>query len=591
MRVRNVFASTLLPQILALFSETWNELKALTPSYQQLFIEDERQGRLEDDDNLPYTLDWLVLEELDFIQATLRAPPVMAELESQQKQAEGGVANWISELMHILVSYSQITTEEEGLWNIDVNLFLSEEISTTANYTSRTACGDLIDKVSAWIKVAALDGLLVYCRSFYGSSVSWKANEAALFLLTQIINQFSEADAVLEAEKATAFVDFIQYAIQQPDEFLRARGHLVAGSLIRISNASFGLAFLENTLQSLATDESEVVKVACTRALQFYLETPAVPGVQSMQASVLSALSNYISLQDMNTMVDSDDFLANLVQTIRDAISLDPNVVLTSDALNLLFTIANFGAAMFTVSSIVNETFEDVTTEIAKHGHDAYAQLCSKVLPSLTGAFHISAMTEQNALTNMAADLLAILTEHSLDPLPQGFVGAIMPKLNRILLESNDEELLKSATCAVKNMLSHDPHQLFEWHDESGKGGLEVILVIIDRLLGPSVDDNAGAEVGGLAAELVEKAGSERLGPFLPQLLRAVAVRLASATQAQFIQSLILVFARLSVVSAKEIIDFLGQVDIGNENGLPVVMTKWLENSVNFAGYDEIRQK
>lgn len=166
-----------------------------------------------------------------------------------------------------------------------------------------------------------------------------------------------------------------------------------------------------------------------------------------------------------------------------------------------------------------------------------------------------------------------------------------MPKLNRLLLGSNDEELLKAATSAVKNILVHDYKQLFEWRDESGKAGLEVVLVIIDRLLSPTVDDNAAAEVGGLAAEVVEKAGSERLGPYLMQLLRAVAVRLGSATQAQFIQSLILVFARLSLVSAREVVDFLAQVQVGQESGLQVVMSKWLENSVNFAGYDEIRQK
>jgi importin-9 len=170
-----------------------------------------------------------------------------------------------------------------------------------------------------------------------------------------------------------------------------------------------------------------------------------------------------------------------------------------------------------------------------------------------------------------------------------------MPKLNRLLLGSNDEELLKSATSAVKNMLMHDYKQLFEWRSEDGKGGLEVVLVIIDRLLSPQVDDNAAAEVGALAAEVVEKAGSERLGPFLPQLLKAVAVRLGSAAQAQFIQSLTLVFARLSLVNAREVVDFLATVEVpsdgGAENGLQVVMSKWLENSVNFAGYDEIRQK
>ena len=166
-----------------------------------------------------------------------------------------------------------------------------------------------------------------------------------------------------------------------------------------------------------------------------------------------------------------------------------------------------------------------------------------------------------------------------------------MPKLDRLLLSSTDGELLRPGTEAVKNMLAHDHKQVFEWHDTSGKSGLEICLMIIDRLLQPGIDDSAAAEVGGLAAELVEKAGSERLGPYLLQLLRAVTVRLKSAEQAAFIQSLILVFARLSLVSAKDVVDFLAQLEVGGENGLHVVMTKWLENSVNFAGYDEIRLK
>jgi hypothetical protein len=222
-------------------------------------------------------------------------------------------------------------------------------------------------------------------------------------------------------------------------------------------------------------------------------------------------------------------------------------------------------------------------------GGDAYVQLCAKVLPSLTGAFDVGSLTEENALCNLAADLLSVLAEHGPEPLPAGFVGATMPKLTRLLLGSSDEELLKSATIAVKNILSHDHQQLFEWRDDTGKAGLEVVLIIVSRLLS-SGSAHAAGEVGALAAEVVEKAGHERLGPYLEELLRSVAVRLSSAEHAPFIQSLTLVFARLSLNHASEVVEFLARQDIGGQNGLQVVMAKWLENSINFAGYDEIRQ-
>jgi hypothetical protein len=282
--------------------------------------------------------------------------------------------------------------------------------------------------------------------------------------------------------------------------------------------------------------------------------------------------------------------MVTLVETLRDAILIDTRICITDNGLDTLFRVASHQANNFQLTMLVTEAFEEVTETIARMGGDAYVQLCARVLPSLMGAFDVGSLTEENALCNFAADLLAVLAEHGPEPLPAGFVATTMPKLTRVLLGSTDEELLKSATTAVKNIISHDHQQLFEWRDDTGKAGLEVTLIIVSRLLS-SCSDHAAGEVGALAAEVVEKAGHERLGPYLEQLLRSVAVRLAQAKQAQFIQSLTLVFARLSLNHASEVVEFLAGQDIEGQNGLQVVLAKWLENSINFAGYDEIRQK
>ena len=171
MKIRTVFPTLLTSQSPLLFSTTWEELSSLRAPYHEMFINDERQGRLEDADGLPYTLDFLVLEELDFMQALIRAPPVRAELEDQLKTQQGADgaqgANWLAEVMKLVVGYAQITTEEEGLWDIDVNIFLSEETSVTANYTPRTACGDLVIKLGEWLKITAVEGLLNYTKTLF----------------------------------------------------------------------------------------------------------------------------------------------------------------------------------------------------------------------------------------------------------------------------------------------------------------------------------------------------------------------------------------------------------------------------------------
>ncbi|KXT09296.1 hypothetical protein AC579_2852 [Pseudocercospora musae] len=592
MRMRSLFSPMLSPHSPALFSATWQELSTLQAHYFQHYIQDFGQGRLEDADGLPFTLDFLVLEELDFMQACLRAPPVRKELEQQlQSQAPG--TTWITDVMKVAVAYAQITTEEEGLWDIDVNVFLSEEVNVTANYTPRSACGDLVIKLGEWLNNATVEGLLAYTRSLYSENAGWKIKEAALYLLNQLLGDFQDVEKQIGPESAEGYVDFIKYAMQEEPVFLRARGYLVAGSLTRTSGEalqSVATSFMEATLQAISSDDSEIVKVSCIRALQYYLASLPSAVTLQKQPAIITSLSNFLNTQDLSDLDDNDDLLITIIETLRDAILLDTRTCLTGGGIDLLFTVASRGATNFQIALLVTETFEEIARTISESDADSYAQLVQKVLPSLMGAFDVATLTEENALANLAAELLAVLAENGATPLPAGFITTVMPRLTRLLLGSQDDELLKSATSAVKHMLHHDSEQVFSFRDQAGKGGLEVVLIIIDRLLNPSVDDNGASEVGGLAAEVVEKAGSEKLGPYLMQLLQAVAVRLATASQAQFIQSLILVFARLSLISASDVVGFLADVRIGDQNGLQVVISKWLENSINFAGYDDIRQ-
>ena len=86
--------------------------------------------------------------------------------------------------------------------------------------------------------------------------------------------------------------------------------------------------------------------------------------------------------------------------------------------------------------------------------------------------------------------------------------------------------ILRPGVEAIKFMLMYNHQQGFAYHHEQNRLDLEVCPIIINSLLGPTMEDNAASEVGGLAAELIEKAGQERLRPYLEQLLKAVASRL-----------------------------------------------------------------
>ncbi|KAK3378686.1 armadillo-type protein [Lasiosphaeria ovina] len=587
-KIKTVFPSLLLPQSPTFFKATWEELSRLQGSYQELFIEADAQGRLEDIDGLPFTLDFLVLDELDFLNQCMRASPVQKQLQADI--AAHGAAHdtpWVLDLMKLLVSYSQITQEEEGLWDIDVSLYLAEETSLSSNYTARTACGDLLIKLSEWLGQQALEGLFAYTKTIFTTGrQDWRRQEAALYLFNALLNDFQDCDKLVPSGIAGAYLELVNYAISRQDEpILRARGFLVAGVLCQSYQPA--TALLDRAIESTTMDSSELVQVSCVKAIEGFIAT-GIPA--DRQLSIILAIQNFLEAKDLTELEDADDLLVTLLETLRQAISMDMRIAIQPDskAIDLLFVIAKHGASNFQVTMIVCETFESVVKTLSETA--AYTALCAKVLPSIIGAFDVANMTQDDPLVTLATELLALLVQYGAEPLPTGFVASTLPKLNRLLMSSTEGDVLRPGAEAVKYMLMHDHHQVFGWQDETGRSGLEVCLLIIDRLLGPLVEDNAASEVGGLAAELVEKAGQERLGPFLPQLLQAVAARLETAQAPAFIQSLISIFARLSLVGAQDVVNFLGEIQISGQSGLQVVLSKWLENSVSFAGYDEIRQ-
>lgn len=53
--------------------------------------------------------------------------------------------------------------------------------------------------------------------------------------------------------------------------------------------------------------------------------------------------------------------------------------------------------------------------------------------------------------------------ENGAEPLPNGFVAQVLPRVARLLLTSTDSELLQAGCDALKHTVHHDPKQVQEW--------------------------------------------------------------------------------------------------------------------------------
>lgn len=398
-KVKTVFKSLLLPRSPELFGAAWAELGRLQKKYQELFIDSDAQGRLEDIDGLPFTLDFLVLEELDFLNQCIRASPVQKQLEAEII-TNGGVGNtkWAFDLMELLVSYSQITQEEEGLWDIDVSLYLAEETSVSSSYTARTACGDVLIKLGEWLHQQALEALLAYTKSLFATNGGdWRRQEAALYLFTTIIRDFQDCQKAVPEEISLIYLEMVNYAISRPEEpILRARGFIVAGTL-SISYPP-ALSLFESAIQAITRDESELVQVSCVKALEGFIEA-GIPAEQ--QPAIINAIASFMEAKDLTELEDADDLLVTLLETLRTTILMDLRIAIAtnSPAIDLLFTIAKNGAANFQVTMIVCEAFEEIARTMTDTA--SYTALCAKIIPSITGAFDVANVLEDDPLVTV----------------------------------------------------------------------------------------------------------------------------------------------------------------------------------------------
>lgn len=400
LRIRRVFPNLLLPQSTTFFTAVWQELTALLPLYEQLYIANEAQGRLEDADGVPYTLDFLVLEELDFLNQCFRAPPVQAELDSQlNAHASAHEVPWMIDIMKMLVGYSQVIREEEELWDIDCSLYLAEETSVSANYTARTAAGDLLVKMGEWFNQKTIDGLFGYTKPlFAGAESSWRSQEAALYLFVMLVGDFQDMNKPIAEAVANAYLELVDFAISRPEEpLLRARGYLVAGILGRSYQPP--PALLDRILSSITNEESEVVQVACIKAIQDLIEAGKVPA--DRQVSVITAIQTYMNGKDPSDMEEADELLVTLSGALRAAISLNHKIALSSEvqSVDLMFLLAKIGSSNFQVTMVVSEGFEDIVRSLSDP--ESYGVLCSRVLPTLTAAFDVANVTEDDPLISV----------------------------------------------------------------------------------------------------------------------------------------------------------------------------------------------
>lgn len=599
-KLRRVYPAGIGPYVFSLFQILWQDLERISAEYNQLFVEGDEESKLADEsDQLPYSLDTVVTEELDLLQAVLKAPPVKAEL-NQQLQQHGNVENghgWVQQLLDVLVRYGRTASEEQSMWDVDVDLYLTDINSISLNYTPRVAAAEVVAQTLVpWLKQTYFEAALFYDTQLANRNTGWKDTESSIYLLNQALKEAEDGGITIDENVAGRLMEQMSRCLLHSSPYVRAVVHLVLGTFFKLVGskwAAAGATAFSNTVQAISSDDSDIVKVACFASIPSYLDSLPNNASRPLQTAIFDAVADFIASHDLKEeLEESDEVKGALVTALHETMILDVSTLTASSAVDSYLTLASESASSPILTQQLTDSFETLAQSTADKA-EIYTHLCSKTIPSLTAALAVGSLTEETSLPVLAAELLSLLAENGPTPLPETFLPLALPKLHRILLHSTLDTLIRPATTAVQFLLAKATPQYLAYIDPAtpATSSLETTLTIINRLLNaPDIDESAASEVGALASSVVTHFGAPALGPYLMDLLRAVASRLATASNIAFIQSLCMVFVTLSAAAPHDVIEFLAQLTINDTNGLHVVLTKWLENSILFAGFEEVRQ-
>uniref|UniRef100_A0A7S1LUU4 Importin-7/11-like TPR repeats domain-containing protein n=1 Tax=Alexandrium catenella TaxID=2925 RepID=A0A7S1LUU4_ALECA len=180
-------------------------------------------------------------------------------------------------------------------------------------------------------------------------------------------------------------------------------------------------------------------------------------------------------------------------------------------------------------------------------------------------------------LAASSIELYGVLLKRASVPLgPQLWecVDLLLP----VVMRSDESGLMQNATEVLCSLVQRSPEQLSE------RGCLQPLLQCVERLLGPSLDDDACLHVGQLAMLVLSQFGALLPADLTLGLLRALVARLVRAERPYLRQELVVVVARLLCQDLHGTLTALSGMmvaaaDGSSRGGLEALLSTWLEIS------------
>ncbi|KAL4441799.1 hypothetical protein ABPG77_003715 [Micractinium sp. CCAP 211/92] len=572
------FSRLAAPHIGPALAAAWQMYTTSLPLYCELAVSSEggADGNVDSDGEC--------IEFDDLISQLLEL--VLALVGNQRYQ--GMLRASMQHLLHLTLGYMQMTAEQVHRWDSDPDQYVADEEDDFS--TVRAAGEMLLDEMfeafeaeAAGPFAAAVGARLAEAAAARaaGQEDWWKLREAALFAVGTVSDQITQL-AGAAGGRFPLDVGGLMAGILQEDlvpsapPFLVGRALWVTARLGPIIPAQHRAACMHAAVAGLAAGSPPPVQIGACRALAQLCQKARREELGGVAQQMFAGLCKL--LPDT-----TDDVLHLVLETLTAAVKAAPDAAASWEQ----------HISEPTLHAWINYFADPLLSVDARELLEALAaipaclpSLQARMLPTLCGII-AAPPPYSSVLVDGAVELITVALAPSPPEAAQQIHAAATPAMLQLVLRHDDGEVLRSATAYLRTLLQVGGSAALTWPGLPSGEFLPALLLAVQRLLQPGLEDRAASLVGSLILELLRHAGPQ-MAPLLPSLLTTLTARLVAAEDSAMVQSLLCVLAQLLRADQQQLLDCLAGIRLGDgRTALEAAMQKWCERQIEIrTAYD-----
>lgn len=499
-------------------------------------------------------------------------------------------------LLYLLIGYTQMTVEQQELFEDDPNQFVYDNESFSIRSSALLAISELMKLHKAQVSGPLIESsqkhMMESAKFFQERHEFWWKPREACFSILESLSKFFSTSPQFDIVGLLQSLLKNDLATNAP-VFLKARAIELSSKFFKILSPELRSEFFQVYIAHSSSGIPLPIRLYSTLAIARFIGMPADDATKQQKHAIVQPFIRNIVVNSCEVMREaSDDNIHIPLDTLAALIHFRPDCIshIGKDIISLLLDLcAKFASDPSVPMDIVN-----VFQQMAK-SRPNYEVLRDALVPQLAHILSGPAVTTQQSFVQILIDILTVILNNATEQDVPMLLSYCFRPIVTLILDNDDPSLLNNASECLRAYIYIGSEQIMTYQYSLNENGqavqrapLQYIFQVIAKLLHPELPDDSSSGAGGLINALFTTVGNHLNSDVMATIIKAAVHRLAITEKLFIIQSLVIVFAKLVHDHMDALLNLLSSYELTTNSSklssLLLLLQKWGENQSHFFG-------